>query len=294
MANERFITNQLYKKIKFLYQGKFEQLPQPFLQDYHGYKNDNYGDEIIKVGKTLLQFVIEVIRKDAIKGAEYISYLSMGYPNKNNTDLYFSIQECINLQRLYLNSMSSFGLKDLKIQALVINAFFRWYCSVYETYRKVLVYCLACHKYTTNQEFQDIDKYLFDIGHPEKILMAETSPSKHEILLKYFKGEVRHSISHSNIMLLKGEKEPNLFSVVIRHSSDEKNDSHQLYYDTFVDFVKSVDKNISILFQSMRFFLAISNGFIISVYGEKYNEYLGKNTNISEITRRMIKDGALF
>jgi len=294
MANERLITDQLYKKIKFLYQGKFENLPEPYLQQFKNFKNDNYGQEVINNGRIFLQFIIEIIRKNAKKGAEFISYLSLGYPNKKNTDLYFSILECINLQRLYINSMKNFGFKDLKIQALIINAYFRWYCSVYETYRKMLIYCIVCHKSSTNQEFKDIDYYLYNIGHPEKILRSETSIKKHELILKYFIGDVRHSISHSNIMLLKGEKESNLFSIVIRHSSDDNNSSYQLYFDSFEDFVKSVDKDISILYHSMRFFLAITTGYIIEIYGERYNEYLGGKIDISPITKRMMNDGALF
>lgn len=294
MANEKFITDQLYKKIKFLYQGKFDNLPEPYLKQYKEFRSDNYGQEIINVGRVFLQFLIEIIRKDAKKGAEFISYLSLGYPNKKNTDLYFSVHECINLQRLYYNSMKDYGFKDSKIQALIINAYFRWYCSVYETYKKLLVYSIVCHKYSTNQEFKDIDYYLYDIGNPEKVLRSETSSQKHELILKYFNGKVRHSISHSNIMLLKGEKEPNLFSVVLRPSSEDKSSSDQLSIDSFEEFVKGVDEEISILYHSMRFFLAIINGFIISIYGHRYNEYLGGKIDIPQVTLRMMKDGPLF
>lgn len=288
------MNDEIFNKIKIIDQGKFDLLPDPYLQGYKGYRNDNYGEEIINVGSTLLKFIIEVIKKDEKKGAEFISYLSLGYPNKENTDLYFAIQECVNLQRLYINSARDYGFKDLKIQALVINAYFRWYCSVYETYKKALVYCISCHKFCTNQEFKDIDNYLFNTGNPGKVLRSETSSKIHELILKYFNGEIRHSISHSNIMLLKGVKDPNLFSVAVRFSSDDKKNSEQLYFDTFLDFAKSVDKDISIMYQSLRFFLEISNGFIINCYGEKYNEYLGGEISVPPLTQRIMKDGPLF
>jgi hypothetical protein len=284
----------IYKKINFLVQGKFEKLPDKYLQRYNEFKTDNYGTEIIDVGRTLLKYIIEVIKKDAKKGAEFINYLSTGYPGKPNTDFYFSIYECINLQRLYVESLKEFGFKNVRNQGLIINAYFRWYCSVYETYRKLLVFCLVCHKFSTDQTFNNIDYYLFNIGHPEKILKSETPSSKHKSILEYFEGNIRHSISHSNIMLLKGIKEPNLFSIVIRHSSDEKNSSFQEGFDTFEDFVKNVDKNISILYQSMRFFLTYSTGFIIEMYGEKYNDFLGGTINVDPVTQRMVNDGALF
>ena len=294
MAIEKFINDQFYKKIKFLYQGKFENLPEPYLQQYKDFKNDTYGNEIISIGKNLLQFIIEIIKKDLTKGAEFISYLTSGYPDKEYTDLYYSINDCVNLQRLYIHSLKTLEFKDPRNQALIINTYFRWYCSVYETYRKMLVYCVVCHKFKTNQEFNDIDFYLFNIGHPEKILRSETSKDKHEQILKYFDGNVRHSISHSNIMLLKGISEPNLFSIVLRQSSDDKNSSNQLYFDSFVEFVKSVDKNISILYHSMRFFFAITSGFIVEKYGEKYNEYVGRDLTITPVTKRMMNDGPLF
>jgi len=60
MAIEKFINDQFYKKIKFLYQGKFENLPEPYLQQYKDFKNDTYGNEIISIGKNLLQFMSPV------------------------------------------------------------------------------------------------------------------------------------------------------------------------------------------------------------------------------------------
>ena len=140
----------------------------------------------------------------------------------------------------------------------------------------------------------DIDKYLFSIGHPEKILVPQTPKSKHELILKYFYGGIRHSISHSNIILLKGEKEPNIFSVVLRHSSDEKNSAYQEYFESFIDFVKKVEKNISILYNSMRFFGAMTTGYIQGLYEDLFSEYIESVVNIDHIKRRMMKDGPLF
>lgn len=293
MSNERFINDQFFKKIKFLQQGKFENLPEPYLSQYKDVKSDNYGTEIINTGHTLLLFIMDVIRKDYKKGAEFISYLTLGYPEKDFTDLFYSIHDCVNLQRLYINSLKTLDFKILRDQALIINSYFRWYCSVYETYRKFLVYCVVCHKFKTNQEFNDLDYYLFNIGHPEKILRSETNKNRHELILKYFDGEVRHTISHSNIILLKGEKNPNLFSIVLRQSSDDKNSSTQILYDSFEEFVKSVDKKIMIQYQSMRFCFAIISGFLVNTYGEKYNEFIGDIT-IPPITKRIMKDGPMF
>jgi hypothetical protein len=277
-----------------LQQGKFENLPEPFLSQYHDFKSDKYGSEIIKTGHALLLYPMDIIRKDFKKGAEFISYLTFGYPEKDYTDLYYSIHDCVNLQRLYKNSLETLDFKNPRDQALIINLYFRWYCSVYETYRKFLVYCVVCHKFNTNQEFNDLDYYLFNIGHPEKILRSETSANRHELILKYFDGEIRHTISHSNIVLLKGEKNPNLFSIVLRQSSDDKNSSNQVLFDSFEDFVKSVDKKIMMQYQSMRFCFVLISGFLTKQYGEKYSEFVGRDISIPAITKRIMNDGAMF
>ena len=156
------------------------------------------------------------------------------------------------------------------------------------------MYCLVCHKFKTNQEFNDLDYYLFNIGHPEKILRSETSKNRHEQILKYFDGEVRHTISHSNIVLLKGEKNPNLFSIVLRQSSDDKNSSSQVLFDSFEDFVKSVDKKIMMQYQSMRFCFALISGFLTREYGEEYSEFVGRDISIPPITKRIMNDGPMF
>ncbi len=293
MSNERLINEQFFKKIKFLQQGKFEYLPEPFLSQYKDFISDNYGSEIIKTGHALLLFVMDVIRKDYKKGAEFISYLTLGYPRKDYTDLYYSIHDCVNLQRLYINSLKTLDFKNPRDQALIINSYFRWYCSVYETYRKFLVYCVVCHKFKTNQEFDDLDYYLFNIGHPEKILRSETTKTRHELILKYFDGEIRHTISHSNIILLKGEKNPNLFSIILRQSSDDKNSSNQILFESFEEFVKSTDKKIMLQYQSMRFCFVLITGFIVEIYGDKYNKFVGDIT-IPPITKRLMKDGPMF
>ncbi len=121
MAIEKITNDIFFKKINFLHYGEFQFLPEPFFSQYKEFNSDNYGTEIISTGHALLLFILDVIRKDYKKGAEYISYLTLGYPDKEHTDIYYSIHDCVNLQRLYINSLKTLlcSSKNFLISGLV-------------------------------------------------------------------------------------------------------------------------------------------------------------------------------
>jgi len=294
MKDYSFLKKSLTEKLKCVRQGKYEELPKEYRDVYENIFSPNDKSEVLKIGTNLLIYLLDVIIKDPEIGAHLIGYLSVGYPNKKSTDLYFSIYDCVNLQRLYINSSREFGFKNFKTQGLIINAYFRWYCSAYETFRKLLIFCLYCNKIKTGQNFSNIDDYLFGVKNPAATLNAESPKNQIEPILKYYNGEIRHSISHSNICIIKGDKEPNLFSILLRETAPNKNETYERYFENIVDFAKSTQHDISVLYQSMRLFIGVANSYIINCYGDDYKNILGDSIQISPYHARMIKDGPLY
>lgn len=294
MKDYSFLRESLTKKLRYVRRGEYEKLPVKYQEIYENIFSAEDKNEVLKVSTKLLIYLLDVVRKDPAMGAHLISYLSVGYPNKKSTDLYFSIYDCINLQRLYLNSSKDFGFDNLKTQGLIINAYFRWYCSAYETFRKLLIFCLYCNKIKTGQDFSNIDDYLFGVSNPASTLYAESPKNQIEPILKYYNGEIRHSISHSNICIIKGEKEPNLFSILLRETSSNKDEIIERYFENIVDFTKQTQQDINVMYQSMRLFVGIATSYVIHCYGDSYKEILGDSIYISPYHTRMIKDGALY
>jgi hypothetical protein len=293
MKDYTLLKRQLNDKLKYVRQGKYEKLPQKFQEIYNLTLDKVNKREILEVATNLLIYLLDAIRKDPENGAKLLSYLSLGYPDKKSTDLYYSTYECVSLRRLYVNSSREFGYENPKTQSLILNAYFRWYCATYETYRKFLIYCLFCNKVKTGQVFANLDSFLYDTASPVKSLIAETPIKQHEAVLKYYNGEIRHSISHSNVCVIAGEPGSNLHSILVRMTSQEKNNIIEKYYANIVDFANQTERDTTIMYQSMRLFVGVATSYITHCYGDYYNEIVGDFT-INPYYKRMIQNGLLF
>ena len=61
---------QIIEKVKTLEKGEFDKIPEPFLSQYNNFLKDKYGKEVVAVGRNLLQYLFDVIKKDVKKGIE--------------------------------------------------------------------------------------------------------------------------------------------------------------------------------------------------------------------------------
>jgi hypothetical protein len=293
------MEKEFLDEIKELKKGNYKNvLNGATLKTYNDFSKEANWKDVSSISHSLLLYLFDLFETDLKKGLTMIHYLLDGYPGHKYTSLFTCMYDVITTQRMSLNVETKIDFDTLNdeakdtLQSLIINAFFRWICVVFETYRKFLVFDLFCLKETLGKTWK-IDSFYYH-GSPCQML-KDHSPLQSKPLIGAFNGITRHSISHGNIFIIQNESK--VHNIVVQETNANKTAFIRKEYKNLVDLHENEVPTTYVLSESMRSFILVIFEHISFKYNKLIHKYLGEITYSDPVMLQMfnnIKSGKFY
>ena len=249
------------------------------LKSFEIFSKEANWKEVNSISHSMQLYLYDLFEIDIKKGLTMLHYLLGGFPGHKYTSLFTCMYDVITTQRMSLNVETKIDFDYLNdeakdtLQSLIINAFFRWICVVFETYRKFLVFDLFCLKETLGKSWKI--ENLFYNGNPCQML-KDHSQIQSKPLIDAYKGATRHSISHGNIFIIQNETK--IHKIIVQETNDSKTAFIRKEYKNLLDLHKNEEPITYVLSEAMRLFILIIFEHISFKYNNLIHKYLGDIT----------------
>lgn len=162
------------------------------------------GEDIINVGRAMMEGVLDLFLQDIEKGFNALNILFKGFPELPYSELLPAFYEIDRTRSLWVDAGKlTSEVSHVMLAELAFNTYLRWYVITFELYRKMLVFVCYCITMRSKNLTLNIIEFFFRKDPTPNL--ESWGKERGKILVKYYKPELRHAISHGNVLLVPGK-----------------------------------------------------------------------------------------
>lgn len=283
MGNINILKENFLKDINLLKTNNdFVKLKTELGNEYFEMLTETWGDEILETGKSMLNYLFDLLNKDINLGLSTFNIIFSGYQDIKYSDIFTPYYDSLTTRRLWVLSTKKYDLSDHYNNSLIFNTYFRWYASTFELFRKMLIFDCFCLGQFTERPI-NVKNYLFSMQDPIKKLKSESSANR-QPLFTFYNSTIRHSIAHGNIVIIPNK------GIFIRETNENNSEIIQTKYGLNPeDFINSVSKNIEIMYSSVRLFFYITINYLFTKHIKLFELYINQSVFRDEVFISMIQ-----